>query len=185
MAHSIELLPDESIDARVRAEWQALADAGLPSAACIRASTNRPHVTLIAAGHIDGGVDDALGACAKDLPLPCRIGAPVLFGHGTRRTLARVVVPSAALLALHRRVCDIATPFLGDNGAFAHAAPGDWTPHITLARRVDTTQLAAVLDVLDAVGSLEDSGSFTTVRRWDPDNRRDHIVAGGPAASTP
>lgn len=178
VAHSVELLPDESIDALIRAEWQALADAGLPSAARIRASSNRPHVTLIAAAHIEGGVDAALGACASDLPLPCRIGAPVLFGRGARRTLARVVVPSAALLSVHAQVFETATPFLGENGAFAHAAPDSWTPHITLARRVDTTQLAAVLEVLDDLGQFDAAGSFTAVRRWDPDTRLDHIVAG-------
>ncbi|MXP21242.1 2'-5' RNA ligase family protein [Gordonia sp. HNM0687] len=178
MAHSIELLPDDSIDARIRAEWQALADAGLPSAARIRASSNRPHVTLIAAGHIDGGVDATLADCAGDLPLPCRIGAPLLFGHGSRRILARLVVPSAALLSVHARVFETATPFLGDAGAFAHAAPDSWTPHITLARRVETAQVAAVLEVLDALGPFDAAGSFTALRRWDPDNRLEHIVAG-------
>ncbi|MDY6811593.1 MAG: 2'-5' RNA ligase family protein, partial [Actinomycetota bacterium] len=114
----------------------------------------------------------------SDLPLPCRIGAPILFGHGSRRTLARLVVPTAALLSMHGRVFETTTRFLGDANAFAHAAPDSWTPHITLARRVDSTQLAAVLEVLDALGPFDAAGSFTAVRRWDPDTRLDHIVAG-------
>ena len=55
MAHSVELLFDQSTDAAIRRQWAALADAGLPSQANHPSPTNRPHVTLTVAQRIDPG----------------------------------------------------------------------------------------------------------------------------------
>ena len=103
MAHSIELLLDEGSDQAIRAQWQALADAGLPSQSRVKSPTNRPHITLLAAGKISGEVDDTLRALADRLPLACVIGAPLVFG-GHSMTLARLIVPSVELLELQAEV---------------------------------------------------------------------------------
>jgi len=67
MAHSIELLLDSHSDAAIRAAWQALADAGLPSQVDVTSSTNRPHITLLAAERISPDVDEVLRGLASHL----------------------------------------------------------------------------------------------------------------------
>ena len=44
------------------------ARSGIPSAAAIRSSTNRPHITLLAAGRIAPAVDRELAALADRFP---------------------------------------------------------------------------------------------------------------------
>ncbi|GMA29657.1 2'-5' RNA ligase family protein [Arenivirga flava] len=56
--------------------------------------------------------------------------------------LARAVVPSAELLALHARLHE----GLGEVDPLT--APGAWTPHVTLARRLRLTQLPEALAAL-------------------------------------
>ena len=46
--HSLELVPDAAGEAAVRADWQALRDAGLASMLDHAGATNTPHVTVIA-----------------------------------------------------------------------------------------------------------------------------------------
>ncbi|GAY18429.1 2'-5' RNA ligase family protein [Mycobacterium sp. shizuoka-1] len=173
MAHSIELLLDERADTAVRELWQALAEAGLPSQQNVASATNRPHVTLIAAERIAEEVDAGLAELAGLFPLPATLGAPLLFG-GTRLIMARLVVPSDALLALHRRVYETCGPFV--SGLFPHSRPGHWTPHVTLGRRFTETQVG------DAVGSVHglaaDIGaSIVGLRRWDGDAKREYRIS--------
>ncbi|MGC5076236.1 2'-5' RNA ligase family protein [Agrococcus sp. DT81.2] len=153
---SIELLLDSAAEGRVRVEWEALAAAGMSSLARHDAPSNRPHVTLLARST---PVAHPLGIDAAALPLPLVVGPPVLLGEGDRRVLARVVVASAALLALHAEVLLSAGP--GDDPA--HLLPGRWLPHVTLARRIRLADVPAALELLgppiDAQG--------VAVRRWD------------------
>lgn len=172
MAHSVELLFDPEIDAFIRADWAALADAGLPSQARHRSPTNRPHVTLTVADRIDAAVDAALWEPARQFPLECRIGAPMIFGR-TALTLVRLIVPAAGLLRLHESVDAICAPFMPD-GPFPHARPGQWTPHVTLCRRLPPTDLAAALEV---IGADDVVGTFAGLRRWDGDARVDTVIA--------
>lgn len=187
MAHSLELLLDEPSDQQVRAEWAALAAAGLPHQGRIASTTNRPHATLVAASRIDALADPTLAGVAMRLPVDMRLGAPIVFGGGSRATLARLVVPSTELLSVHAQVFRLSAEFVasgpaGDSassvnqGAFAHTAPGRWTPHVTLARRMDPEQLARALDVLDLRAEIV--GEFTALRRWDPDEGTDVVLAG-------
>ncbi|MET4168760.1 MULTISPECIES: 2'-5' RNA ligase family protein [Gordonia] len=188
MAHSLELLLDDSSDQQVRAEWDALAAAGLPHQGRVASATNRPHVTLAAASRIDPQADAALAGVAMRLPVGMRLGAPILFGAAGRSTLARLVVPSTELLSAHAQVCRLAAGFIGSRPAgsatspghhgtaFAHTTPGRWTPHVTLARRMDAEQLARALVVLDLRAEI--AGEFTALRRWDPDEGTDVILAG-------
>ncbi|WP_405218958.1 2'-5' RNA ligase family protein [Agrococcus sp. Ld7] len=171
---SIELLLDEAAEARIRAEWEALAAAGMSSMAGHEAASNRPHVTLLARRT---PVPRRLRLSAMSLPLPLQLGPPLLFGDGDRRVLARSIVPTAGLLALQHAVL-VAVGGGGDDeraGEDAarhehaprddaeHFAPGRWTPHVTLARRIRLVDLPGALRLLgppiDAQG--------VTLRRWD------------------
>lgn len=172
MAHSVELLFDQHTDAAIVREWTALAEAGLPSQARHTSPTNRPHVTLTVAERIDPAVDAALWEPAKQLPLDCLIGAPMVFGRKAL-TLVRVVVPAAGLLRLHESVDAICAPYLTPE-AFAHVHPGRWTPHVTLCRRLAPSDLAAALEVIGADGIV---GTFAGLRRWDGDARVDTMIS--------
>ncbi|MEO9330042.1 2'-5' RNA ligase family protein [Gordonia aurantiaca] len=188
MAHSIELLPDEDSDAWLRQRWAALADVGLSSAQRIRSATNRPHVTLLAARHIAASADAALAPTAQRLPLKALIGAPIVFGHGSRHVLALLVVPNTELLSIHAQVArtvrghtvhpdDIADG-LDAPSTFDHVDPGAWTPHITLARHLTYHQVGEALATLESLGRPDKQCTFTAVRRWDPDAKTEHVVAG-------
>lgn len=174
MAHSLELLFDPAGDAAIRGIWRRLAEAGLPSAASVTAPSNRPHVTLLAATRIPADVDDVLRGLPLPLPVPCVVGAPLVFG-GSRRTLARLIVPSAALLDLHEQVYRAVRPHL-DGEPYPHCLPGHWTPHATLGRRISAEQAGVALAV-DGVGT-DLTATLVGLRRWDSDNRADHLLAG-------
>ena len=171
MAHSVELLFDQHTEAVIVREWTALADAGLPSQAHHRSPTNRPHVTLIAAKRIEPAVDAALWEPARQLPLDCLIGAPMIFGR-TALTLARLIVPAAGLLRLHESVDAICAPHLSGE-AFPHVRPRRWTPHVTLCRRLLPSDLPAALEAIGADGIV---GTFAGLRRWDGDARVDTLI---------
>jgi hypothetical protein len=49
------------------------------------------------------------------------------------------------------------------DGALANAEPGQWTPHVTLARRVAPDQLPQALPQL----GHEIRGRITGLRHWD------------------
>ncbi len=172
MAHSVELLFDQCADAAIRRQWAALADAGLPSQAHHKSPSNRPHVTLTVAQRIDPAVDAALWEPARQLPLDCLIGAPMIFGRKSL-TLVRLIVPAAGLLRLQESVDSICAPYVASE-PFAHVRPGRWTPHVTLARRLASADLAAALDAIDADDVI---GTFAGLRRWDGDARVDTVIA--------
>lgn len=156
MAHSIEFLLDERADAAVRR---------------IASHRNRPHITLIAAERIDPEVDHVLTELADRFPVPAVIGAPLVFGGG-RLTLARLVVPSAALLALHQKVYDLCMPFVPK--VFAHCAPSEWTPHVTLGRRFTPAQVGEALAVDGVTADIR--AGVVGLRRWDGDAKVERVL---------
>ncbi|MDT5013765.1 MAG: hypothetical protein QOH57_5382 [Mycobacterium sp.] len=166
MAHSIELLLDAGSETAIRRLWAALADAGLPSQLSNTSPSNRPHVSVVVAARIAADVDELLQPLVSRLPICCLIGAPLLFG-GPRVTLARLVLPSTALLALHADIYDTCLPHLSPE-AFAHTAPTDWTPHVTLCRRMDPAQLAEALTIIKDL-TQDIRAEFVAIRRWDGD----------------
>ena len=180
MAHSIELLLDPHSDAAIRAAWQALADAGLPSQVNVTSSTNRPHITLLAAERISPDVDDVLRKLASRLPMDCVVGAHVVFGGpvfgGSRLSLARLIVPSTELLALHAEVYRLALPHLTGQ-PFPHCRPGHWTAHATLGRRFTAVEIGAALTLTGGVAP-ELPVDAVALRRWDSDARTDHLLVG-------
>lgn len=154
--HSLELLPDETGEAVVRRDWQALRDAGLPSMLDHAGATNTPHVTVVAVPAI--GPDDEARAVELLGPLlPITVRASGLAVLGTERlTIARVVDVDDAVL---RAVLDLRSATSG------HRHPG-WLPHLTLARRLPRADLQRAAD---AVGAGDVALSLTALRRWDPD----------------
>lgn len=153
---SIELTLGDEADAAVRADWTTLAAAGLRSLAHHVGPSNRPHITLAAGEELADSV--ALRSALQAIPIPVRFGGFVVFGVGRRGfVLARHVVASAELLALHRAVHDAAP------GAVELTLPGRWTPHVTLARRVSADELAHALPLL---GPLPPAAAMAA-RLWD------------------
>ncbi len=185
MAHSVELLLDPAAESAIRAQWQALDDVGLPSQMHVKSTTNRPHVTLIAAQRISPEIDEVLRGLADLFPIDCVVGAPLVFGGASDRprrsassphTLARLIVPSSELLDLHAEVYRRCLPYLtGD--PFAHCRPGHWTPHATLARRLTADQVGLAMPVVNAAGT-DLAADITGLRRWDSDQRLDHLLVG-------
>jgi len=144
---SVELVFDAHTDARVRDEWQALADRSLSSLAAHPSPSNRPHITLV-----EGMPQAALGTLPLE-PFDITLGPPILFGSGTRRVLARSVVPSRELLELRAGV-------LERSGATEQVP---WTPHVTLARRLQLASLAQALELV--TGEID--GVAVAVRSWN------------------
>jgi hypothetical protein len=153
---SIELVLTSDAEATVRAVWDALVVADLPSMGRSTSETNAPHVTLTA---------------GEDLPVPGRLDAPVpasvrtggvlLFAAGPgRHVLGVSVVVDRALLAFHEAVHRAAP------GGVDTALPGRWSPHLTLARRPRDTDLPRMLDVLASVPVPDELG-IAGVRHWD------------------
>ncbi|MCW2838963.1 MAG: hypothetical protein JWR55_446 [Aeromicrobium sp.] len=173
MVQSVELVLDERLDELVREEWALLLDAGLPSQARHTGASNAPHVTLGVADQVDDDTDVALAAIAYGHGQPLRLGGLLVF-PGRRSVLSRAVVPSAALLQAHRAV---QAALQDSSGRPDNTAPDAWTPHVTLARRLDAGQLAAAIAVL-ADRPRELAGTIGGARRWDADARRSWDLPG-------
>ena len=168
MVHSIELVFDADTEAAIRHIWDDMADAGLPS----QSPASRPHVTLIVAECIAVDVDALLAPVSQRLPLACAVGAPLLFGRA-KPVLARLVVPTTELLALHAEVHRLASPHLSP-GPMPNSLPDHWTAHVTLARRVGGAQLARALRIAGRPTQID--GSFAGLRRWDGGKRAEHLI---------
>ncbi len=74
--------------------------------------------------------------------------------------LARSIVPSPALIGLRETVLAAVGP--GDDAP--HTAPGEWMPHVALARRLRVADLAESLDLIGDDVHAHARG----VRHWDP-----------------
>ncbi len=168
MTQSIELVLDDALDAAVRAEWDVLKQAGLPSMATHTDETNRPHVTLAVADEIPAPIEAELNSLADHVPMPIALGSLGLFGRRPGRVvLVRLVIPSADLLHLQSEAARLVRDLPGTG---AHLDPGQWTPHVTLALSLPADRIGVTMAVLGEVPDL--SGSAVAVRRWDSDVRR-------------
>ena len=169
MVHSIELVFDGVAEAAIRRTWADLAAAGIPS----QAPASRPHLTLAVADQIAPDVDALLKPVAQRLPLGCAVGAVVLFGR-SNAVLARLVVPTAELLALHAEVHRLCGPYMVA-GPKPNSLPGQWTGHVTLARRVGGAQLGRALRIAGRPSEIR--GSLAGLRRWDGNKRVEHLIS--------
>jgi 2'-5' RNA ligase len=153
---SIELLLDSESEDRVRADWSRLAAAGLSSLGAHPAPSNRPHITLLVRQTL---APVAFPSAVSLLPVAIDLVEPLTFIHRNRAVLAWRVRVGDELRALHRAVHD-AVP-TGDDAP--HTVPGDWTPHVTLARRL---RLDSLPDALGLIGPPL-LGAGVALRRWD------------------
>lgn len=172
MVHSVELLFDSDTEAAVRRIWDDLMDAGVRSQAAHGSASNRPHITVTVADRMDDAVATALQPVLARLPMKCVIGAPLLFG-GRTPTLVRLVVPSVALLDVHAEVHRICLPHMPD-GALPHTAPGLWTPHVTLARRVPPDRLPGAIALPGVSRGIR--ATVTGLRHWDGNAKVVHPI---------
>jgi 2'-5' RNA ligase len=157
---SVELLLDGGSDAAVRAQWEALLQADLPSQARHPGASNAPHITLLAAESID---TDGLDAVAAALPLTVTLGGWVVFGAAPRGlVLARLVAPSAELLVVHRLVHGLARNVEAPSST---SVPGAWSPHVTLASRLTPEQLASAVTVLGYAEPI--TATTVAARHWN------------------
>ncbi|WP_067655536.1 2'-5' RNA ligase family protein [Nocardia harenae] len=171
MVQSVELLLDAAAESAVRAQWAALAAAGLPSQAQHTGASNRPHITAAVATELAPQAEAALAELEFE-PLPVTLGSPVVFGV-ERLVLVRLVIATRALLALHRRVHAALGPA---PGVPANIRPDAWTPHVTLARRLPPTRLGTAIGLIATDG--DSAATVVGIRRWDGDRRREWTVRG-------
>ncbi len=170
MVQAVELTLDRPTDARVRAEWHALQQAGLPSLADHTGATNRPHVTLHVRDRLAPEAEDALARVVRRLPLDLRVGGLLLFHARRRWVVARQVGVDRSLLELHEEVAEV----VGGGGSDL-TLPGRWVPHLTMARGVSDEQLPAVLSRLAETPPY--AARALRLRRWDQTGRRAWDVA--------
>ncbi|OMC34308.1 hypothetical protein A5740_00655 [Mycobacterium sp. GA-1841] len=168
MVHSVELIFDPDTEAAVRGIWEALREADIPS----QAPAGRPHATLTVAQRIDAQADDALQALTDRFPLTCRLGATLIFGRSAG-VLARLLIPTEELLGIQAEVHRLCLPFM-DPAPLPHAEPGQWTPHVTLARRIAPASLTTAVRI--AGRPAEIIGRVTGLRHWDGDTRVEHLI---------
>jgi hypothetical protein len=171
MVHSIELVFDSETEAAIRRIWAELAAVGIPS----QAPASRPHATLVVAEHIAADVDGLLGSVSQRLPLGCVIGAPLLFGRA-KVVLARLVVPTSELLAVHAEAHRLCLPHVTP-APMPNCLPGQWTAHVTLARRVGGAHLGRALRVAGRPAEIH--GSIAGLRRWDGNKKVEHLIPPG------
>ena len=168
MVHSIELVFDPDTETTVRQIWADLREAGIPS----QAPASRPHATLTVAEHIDPDVDGLLTSLAERLPHPCRIGALMSFGTA-KAVVARLLVPTTALLDLHAEVHRMCLPHLHPR-PMPNVLPGQWTPHVTMARRVVPDEMGRAVRI--AGRPQEIAGTVIGLRRWDGNARVEYPI---------
>jgi 2'-5' RNA ligase len=166
MTQSVELLLDDATEAAIRDQWDRLGDAGLPTARRTEPSpSHAPHVTLWAGGRLDAEVDARLPSLFDDLDLRLLIGSLMLFGpRPWGYVLVRQVVTSTGLTTLQQRVMQLCGAGYGQFG------DGQWSPHVTLARRLGVDQVGPALQVLSRAPA-ELAASVRRARRWDGSRR--------------
>jgi 2'-5' RNA ligase superfamily len=178
---SLELLFDSPTETSLRAEWDALAAAGLPSSARNVSPSNRPHVTVaVAPEGLDRSLEAVRAAVDGLLPLPVTIGGLLLFPSPRGAILSRPLVVSRALLELHARVVVAVS---GTAEVLETARVDAWTPHATIARRLSPEQAGVAVGLLTRRAR---SAHAHGLRLWDSDTRTVTLVAGtDPAAADP
>jgi hypothetical protein len=103
----------------------------------------------------------------------------VLFGR-VSAVFARLVVPTGELLAMHAEVHRVCAAHLKP-GPMPNSLPGQWTAHVTLARRVGGAQLGRALRIAGRPAQID--GAFAGLRRWDGNKKVEHLIGGQPPKS--
>lgn len=163
MAQSVELALDSQAEAALVSQRDRLVAAGLARPKRREPHEHHlPHITLYAADAIPEAAEPLLPDIVVGVvKLTVHIGALMIFGPRKGECiLVRHVAASLELLELQQRValaCG-ADPM----GQFA---PGRWSPHVTLARRVSSDHVGKAVSVLGSRGELD--ATILRCRRWD------------------
>ena len=96
-----------------------------------------------------------------------------MFGR-TNAVLARLIVPSAELLALHAEVHRLSGPYLLPE-PLPNSLPGQWTAHVTVARRVGGPRLESAFRVAGQPPEIH--GTVAGLRRWDGTQRVEYPIS--------
>lgn len=149
VAQALECYFDGEAEAAVRALWQRLERAGVPSPASSERGHHRPHVTFAVGSAIPPAARRDLATDVRRLALP----SLWLYTLGAFPTAANVLflgaVTDAELLAVHIAVHDTLAGRVRD--PWAYYLPGAWIPHCALAEDVTPAQLAAAFATLHPV----------------------------------
>ena len=151
MAQGIVLLLDSEADAAVRAYWQRLDDAGIPSVRSWTHGRHVPHISLVVAERVKVGawLDALREGFFAGPPVGIRLGPVDAFRDGGWVYLGVEGLDRAA----HR---DLVTS-LGDDVAdrWEHYLPGAWVAHCTLAGGLDAGRVSDALAVLGAAAPIQ------------------------------
>lgn len=138
MVAALECYLDGQATRRVRALWDALEAAGVPSLGQLTHRRHQPHLSLAVAGQLDpAGVAAALGGLPAGPPLPLKLE---FVGQFAGRVLWLGPTPTAELLAHHAAVhARLAAAGIEIDPLYR---PGAWVPHCTVSMRVPRPVLA-------------------------------------------
>lgn len=132
---------------------------------------SRPHVTVAVASEIWPRIDRQLRNLPFQ-PFSVRLGGVLVFGS-RRLILVRLVVPCEPLLTWQRRIHEVVAPCPHIPG---NLRPGRWTPHVTLARKVQPGWLGP--GIRQVAADRDFPATVVGMRRWDGDRRQSWAVAG-------
>lgn len=132
MVAALECYLDHAATRRIRALWDALEAAGIPSLRDLTHRRHVPHISLAVADQLDPArVASALAGLPAPPPLPLEFP---YAGQFVGRVLWLGPAPSAALLTHHATVHTRLAAAGIDVDELYH--PGRWVPHCTLSMRV-------------------------------------------------
>jgi 2'-5' RNA ligase len=162
MAQSVELTLDSSAEAALVSQRDRLAAAGLARSKRPEPHAHHlPHITLFAADAIPDAAEPVLPEIVAGVNLTVHIGALMIFGPRKGECiLVRQVAASVELLELQQRVAQVCEA--DPEGQFG---AGRWSPHVTLARRVNSDHVGKAVSLLGSRGELD--ASIQHCRRWD------------------
>jgi 2'-5' RNA ligase len=164
MAFAVSAWFDPALEARVRAIWRLLGEAGLSSD--LHEGPYRPHVTLGIHDELDRSAFSAAlrGALRGRGGLPVALPSLGVFANDPP-TLFLGVTTSQALLDLHALVHRHFRAH--GKGPHAYFLPDRWNPHCTLAPAIAPAELARAMILLSEqklplVGRIERLGIIET-----------------------
>ncbi|HEY8472690.1 MAG TPA: 2'-5' RNA ligase family protein [Natronosporangium sp.] len=138
MAAALELYLDGAASRRVRALWDALEAAGVPTLRELTHRRHKPHISLAVAQRLDPAkVEAALTGVPMCPPLPVRLD---YAGQFVGRVLWLGPTPTAELLAYHATVHHRLAAAGVEVDPLYH--PGVWVPHCTVSMRVPRPLIA-------------------------------------------
>ncbi len=142
MPYSVVVTLDAVVGATVEKMWDALSSVGIASEGQVQG--NHPHITL--GVYHDVIKREAAFKAIRDLAAGHKAADVALSGcgifPGQTHALCAIPIVTGQLLALHR---ELHASVPSDN---PHYAPDRWVPHVTLARELDASIVAAGVNAL-------------------------------------